>query len=397
MSRRAVSVEVRLAVGAHAVLEDASGDSVSELCKQQGISRDTYYRYRRRVREEGLEGLVPRSRRPHSSPGATDVDTVAAVLETHEQLIADGWDGGARSVHDWLSLEDVPVPSVRTCHKILADHGRTVPTPSKRPKSSYRRFEAMRPNGVWQLDGHEVKLANGKAVVLRFQDDHSRMLMASRAAGGETGEETWKCLLNAMDCHGKPAFIQCDNSSAFTARLRSGGGYAAFEARLHRIGVGMINSSPRHPQTNGKKEREWQTLQQWLKAREPATDLSQLQRLLETYDLIFNTQRPHQGIGGTTPARRHAATDKATPDPDALTERQFLKTATLSPAGYFDLPGARVHMGVAWARATLTYLIDQDHAVLFHKDQFLAHIHLTQDWIDAPKGHRAYHRVEARP
>ena len=336
---------------------------------------------------------MPRSRRPHTSPGTTAVDTVAAVVAKHDELVTEGWDGGAGSVHDWLTLEGVEVPSRRTCHKILADHGRTLPSPAKRPKSSYRRFEAMNPNGVWQLDGHEVKLAQGKAVVLRFQDDHSRMLMATRAAASETGNETWKCLVTAMDRHGKPAFIQCDNSAAFTARLRRGGGYSTFEARLHLIGVAMINSRPRHPQTNGKKEREWQTLDRWLAARPPATDLRELQRLVDAYDLIFNTERPHQGIGGIPPARRYTATDKAEPDPANLTGRQFLRSVTLPSAGYFDLPGKRIHFGAAWAGATLSYLIDQDHAVIFHDDQVLAHIHLDQNWIAAPPGQRAYHQV----
>jgi transposase InsO family protein/transposase-like protein len=397
MSERVVSMEVRLAVGAHALLQEAAATSVSEVCRKYGISRDTYYRYRRRFQEEGAQGLVPRSRRPERSPLATTAEVVAVVLAKHDQLIAQGWDGGARSVHDWLAGEGAAVPSARTCHKILADHGRTVATPAKRPRSSYRRFEAMAPNGVWQLDGHQVKLAQGKAVVLRFQDDHSRMLMASLAAVSENGQDTWACLVQAIDRYGKPAFIQCDNGSAFTARLVKGGGYAAFEARLHRIGVGMINSSPAHPQTNGKKEREWRTLDQWLKAQPRAIDLASLQRLLDAYDLIFNSERPHQGIGGQRPARRYAATDKALPDPAALKQRQFLRTITLPAAGYFDLPGVRVHLGAAWAGATLDYLIDQDHAVLFHEERVLAHIHLTQAWIQTPRSQRDYVRVQARP
>lgn len=398
MSQQAVSVEVRLALGAHAVLEEASGASVTEVCQKLGISRDTYYRYQRRMRQEGVEGLVPRSRRPRTSPSATPAHVVAAVVDKHDDLVEEGWDGGAQSVHDWLTLEGAPVPSARTCHKILTDHGRTISSPAKRPKSSYRRFEAMKPNGVWQLDGHEIKLADDmKAVVLRFQDDHSRMLLASRAASGETGQETWKCLVAAMDRHGKPAFVQCDNSRAFTARFTKGGGYAIFESRLFRIGVGMINSSRKHPQTNGKKEREWQTLDQWLSAREPAQDLQQLQRLLDAYDLIFNTERPHQGIGGVPPARRYTATDKAVPDPAALSQRQFLRKITLSAAGYFDLPGARISFGSAWAGATLQYLVDQDHAVIFHKEHLLAHIRLDPTKMETPTTKRAYHRVETRP
>lgn len=329
MSTRVVSVEVRLAIGAHAILEEASGASVSEICRRYEISRDTYYRYRQRMLDEGVEGLIPQSRRPKTSPASTPAEVVESVVAKHDQLVEQGWDGGARSVHDWLTREGVSVPSTRTCHKILADHGRTIPTPSKRPKSSYRRFEAMKPNGVWQLDGRGVELAEGKAVVLRFQDDHSRMLMASRAAPVEIGEDTWKCIVEAIERHGKPAFVQCDNGSAFTARLTKGGGYSTFEMRLHRIGVGMINSRPRHPQTNGKKEREWRTLDQWLKARPAPADLSALQRLLDAYDLIFNTERPHPGIDGATPASRYDASGKALPNPDALKQRQFIREVVL--------------------------------------------------------------------
>ena len=49
---------------------EQSGVSVTDLCTELGISRQTYYRLRRRVAEEGPSGVEPRSRRPHSSPTA---------------------------------------------------------------------------------------------------------------------------------------------------------------------------------------------------------------------------------------------------------------------------------------------------------------------------------------
>ncbi|HQV90032.1 MAG TPA: integrase core domain-containing protein [Phycicoccus sp.] len=388
-----ISMEVRLAVGAHAVLQDSAGVSVTVLCRQLGISRQTYYQYAERMAREGLDGLIPKSRAPKTSPTATPAFVRQVIVDKHDQLLDEGWDAGARSVHDWLVLDGVPVPSARTCHKVLAAAGRTVPTPAKRPKNSYRRFEAMHPNGVWQLDGHQTQLASGTAVVLRFQDDHSRAIMGSRAAPSESGADTWACLVTAMNTHGKPAFVQCDNSSAFTGRLIKGGGYVEFEARLHRIGVGMINSHPGRPRTNGKKEREWQTLEQWLAARPRAEDLHQLQRLLDTYDQVFTHQRPHQGIDGKTPATRYAESEKATPDPASLRTRQFLHTITLPASGYFDLPGARVAFGKDWGGATIEYLIDLDHAVLFHGDQLLAHIRLDPNQRIDHSTSRAYHRV----
>ena len=40
---------------------------VTALCAELGISRQTFYKYRRRYQAEGPSGLVERSRRPRSS------------------------------------------------------------------------------------------------------------------------------------------------------------------------------------------------------------------------------------------------------------------------------------------------------------------------------------------
>lgn len=43
---------------------ERTGLTVTEICRRYGISRQTYYRYRRRYLSEGLAGLEDRSRRP---------------------------------------------------------------------------------------------------------------------------------------------------------------------------------------------------------------------------------------------------------------------------------------------------------------------------------------------
>lgn len=396
VSEQVVSMEVRLAMAAHAVLED-SGVSVAEVCRRFGVSRDSYYRYRRRLREQGLVGLVPRSRRPKSSPGVTDPQVVALLVAKHDQLVTEGWDGGALSVHDWLALEQVPgLPSARTIHKYLAAAGRTTATSSKRPKSSFRRFEAMQPNGIWQLDGTEVRLVDGtKAVLLRFQDDHSRMSLATRAAPSENGADVWSCMVTAMERYGKPAIVLCDNGSAFTSRFTRGvSGFSEFETRLRLIGVAMVNASPKHPQTCGKKEREWGTQKRWLAAREPPKDLTELQLLADAYDEIFNTRRPHQGIGGKTPQSRYDATAKAEPDPRNRLDRSSIHHVRVTAGGYLDLPRLRLALGPTWAAAEVDYLIDHDHAVVFIGTHLIAHVDLSRaEHLGAPRSKRDYLRI----
>ncbi|MCW2647367.1 MAG: transposase, partial [Pseudonocardiales bacterium] len=73
MSETALPREVRhrLAILQHA--DEVTGN-VAMTCRYYGISRQLFYKWRRRFEEEGVDGLCDRSRRPHHSPQATHVD-----------------------------------------------------------------------------------------------------------------------------------------------------------------------------------------------------------------------------------------------------------------------------------------------------------------------------------
>lgn len=58
----------RLAIIRH--VEEVTGN-VAATCRYYGISRQLFYLWLRRYEEHGVEGLKPRSRRPHTSPNAT--------------------------------------------------------------------------------------------------------------------------------------------------------------------------------------------------------------------------------------------------------------------------------------------------------------------------------------
>jgi transposase len=70
-------VRRRLAIIQHA--EEVTGN-VAMTCRYYGISRQVYYRWLRRYREQGVDGLRDLSRRPHNSPNATHVDVVGKIL-----------------------------------------------------------------------------------------------------------------------------------------------------------------------------------------------------------------------------------------------------------------------------------------------------------------------------
>lgn len=364
-------MDIRIAIAAFEAVDDGSAN-ISQVCRQLDISRDTFYRYRARLEEEGFVGLLPRSTRPRSSPNQTPPEMVEVILAKRAELEKEGWDHGARSIHARLTRAGFAVPSARTVHRVLVRAGLVEPQPAKRPRSSYKRFEHPAPNACWQLDGTEWSLADGTAAcILRLTDDHARMILASRAAPAETTVEAWALVETALARHGRPVMLLSDGGSAFTSR-RTTGGISVFEQRLREQGINPVVSSPRHPQTCGKKERDWQPLKKWLSAHRPAATLEELQSLLEAYDVLFNTERPHQGLDGATPHERYTASDKAVPPPGPLAAPVSHTQRRVRASGRVDL-GNRftVCLGHQWTAATVTVVRDDLDVVILHDGQLI--------------------------
>jgi transposase InsO family protein len=161
------------------------GRSVKEVCEAHDVSRSWLYELIARYRERGDEGLRPQSRRPRSSPTRVAPAIEDEIVALRKELSDLGVDAGAHTIHYHLQRRHRrrrAVPSVATIWRILSRRGFVVPQPQKRPKSSWRRFQAELPNECWQADTTHWALADGTDVeILNIIDDHSRLLVASRA------------------------------------------------------------------------------------------------------------------------------------------------------------------------------------------------------------------------
>ena len=121
MAGKVVAMEKRLLAVFTAGL---SSVNVTGLCSELGISRQTFYKYRRRYAAEGAMGLVERSRRPGSSPDQTPLEVEEAIVRMRKQLAGDGSDCGAQSIAYRLSRQGwEAVPSVATIHRVLVRWG----------------------------------------------------------------------------------------------------------------------------------------------------------------------------------------------------------------------------------------------------------------------------------
>ena len=226
MALRTVTMsELRLEVLLEA---ENSGESVAEICRRYKISRETYYRYRRRYLAAGVEGLEDRSRRPKVSPGQIDAGLEAEICRMRRAHPR--W--GARRIHGELVRAGLVAPAVSTIHQALRRNHLVADQP--RRSKAFTRFEREVTNDLWQIDATELRLADQhKAYVLDMIDDHSRYLLAAIAADGPTGEAAWDCFEEAASRYGLPRQVLSDNGLCFTGRLH--GVTVEFERSLKEL------------------------------------------------------------------------------------------------------------------------------------------------------------------
>jgi transposase InsO family protein len=249
------------------VLRIIAGEcTVTAAAAEYGISRQYLHKLLARYREQGLEGLEPRSRAPRSSPQATTARVRDRIIVLRGALTAAGLDAGPVTIGWHLQQEGLHAPSVSTIRRILHQAGLITPEPRKRPRSSYIRFEAAQPNQTWQSDFTHWRLADGRDVeILNWLDDHSRYLLSCTVHQPVTGDDVVTTFLACVDDYGPPASTLTDNGRVYTAR--HGGGRNAFEYVLAALNITQKNGTPNHPQTQGKIERFHQTLKRWLSHR----------------------------------------------------------------------------------------------------------------------------------
>jgi transposase InsO family protein len=288
------------------------GRSPTELARSHGLSRSWINELVARFRQGGYPALEPRSRRPHACPHQVRPEVEAAVLELRQELTAGGHDAGAQTIAHHLVGRVDRVPSLATIWRILSRRGLIIPEPHKRPRSSFKRFEAELPNEMWQADATHWLLADGSEVeILNLIDDHSRLVLASVSFSTIKAADVVQTFHEAAQAYGFPATWLSDNAAVFSGESRRG--KVIIETELESLGIRCIHSTPYHPQTCGKVERFHQTLKRFLTKQAVPQSLAHLQLQLDAFRSYYNQQRPHRAHGGKTPLFAFEARLKAKP------------------------------------------------------------------------------------
>jgi len=277
------------------------GANISALCREHGISRQTGHKWLKRFRKGGYEGLQELSRSPSSSPSRTSADIVAAVLALRAKHSSWGPDKLTRVIRREL-LDDAP--SRATVARILKAAGKVR---SRRPRvrvwhvDERPQIEVQSPNDLWTMDFKGWwKAKNGqRCEPLTVRDAMSRMMLAVVLVASSNAATVRKVLEKLFRTHGVPKAMLVDNGSPWI-NARARGGLTKLSAWLVSLGIRLYRSRLGSPQDNGGHERMHRDLDEL--SLNPAKSRRAQQPECDRWRMEFNHVRPHDALGGKTPA-----------------------------------------------------------------------------------------------
>ncbi len=269
------------------------GKSLSALSRETGIARPVLSRWWVRFQKGGRAGLEPRPRRPQKCSSQLAVHVEQQVLELRNR----GW--GPVRIAVALKIGHSSV------HRILLRYGRNrlrQPTPRV-----IRRYEKSRPGELVHLDlKYLYRWPNSsREYAYAGVDDFSREAVASVRSNRSSQdaaaflEEVVTALPYRIEA------VMTDNDLIFSMRRAyHSQRQTRFQQCCQSLGIEHWLTSPHRPQTNGKVERFFRTLdEECLLVNEPGCSELRI-RDVEQFVWYYNHQRPHLSLHGLTPIQR---------------------------------------------------------------------------------------------
>jgi transposase InsO family protein len=325
------------------ILATQRGIAFKELCARYGVSRKTGYKWCGRYAAGGAEALQDRSRKPRHSPQ----QVLPEVAETVVRLRLETTWGGRKLRRRLQDLGYAAVPSASTCTEILR---RADLLGSGAAAGPVQRFERPVPNDLWQMDykGDFGMQSGQRCHPLTMLDDHSRFNLVLEAASNQRTKTVQAAMTAAFERYGLPEAILCDNGSPW-GNVADGTGHTPLTVWLLRLGVRVLHGRPYHPQTQGKEERFHRTLKKELLVRHTWRDLAHCATEFPRYRQRYNHERPHDSLGGDTPASRYRPSVRSLPATLPIPEYASMEVRVVRSKGVITFGNQTWHIGNAFA------------------------------------------------
>jgi transposase InsO family protein len=276
---------------------------MAAVCRQFGISRKTGYKWLRRYECGGLGSLADQSRRPRSSPLRMSGDVVAALVKLHD----DHSDWGPKKLRARLPGRGVgpeQLPGLSAVARLARRLGWTDAKGRGRPRGSVPvgpLSGAAGPNDVWSVDfkGWWRTGDGQRCEPLTIRDLYSRYILCLRPMARRNTETIRQAFEAVFERYGLPNIIRSDNGGPF-ASLTGPHGLTRLSAWWRSLGIKLERIAPGHPEQNGGHERMHGDIAREIE-RTPAATLAQETIRLEHWQIVFNTERPHEALAMKTP------------------------------------------------------------------------------------------------
>ncbi len=321
--------------------------SMIELCDRFLISRKTGYKWLARYHEFGTEGLLDRSRAPHSCPHRTPPEIETAIVAKFKEY--DGkW--GPRILRTLLRGEcpDINWPPTSTIGDILTRKGLT-----KHRKRRVRKFHpgagalvTTAPNEVWSADYKgEVKIDGCYCFPLTILDSHSRDLLKCQGLTSTSRVQAWPVFEDAFRQYGLPDAIRTDNGTPFVSPGRLSLTYLS--VWWLKLGIGHQRITPGRPGENARHERMHRTLKEET-MMPPAATMEGQQDLFDQFRERYNNVRPHQALDDEVPDSRYQPSQRQMPDRiEEPTYPGYFEVRKVSGGGVIRLKSKKIFLSHA--------------------------------------------------
>lgn len=268
--------------------------NISKACRHFGISRETYYTWKRAYEKSGDKGLINSKPCPENPKLRTSIPIEEKILYLRKTYHL-----GQRRIKWYLErYHDIHV-SEGAVYNVLKrnDLNRLPQNQRKRSLQAFKRYEKKVPGHRIQMDVKFLTFIdkNGSKIK-RFQytaiDDATRA-RALQIYAKHTQANAIKFVNYVLDQFPfRIHTIQTDNGHEFQAK---------FHWHCEDLGIRHVYIKPGTPRLNGKVERSHSTDKtEFYQLVEYTGDID-IRKKLREWEIFYNCHRPHGSLEGKTP------------------------------------------------------------------------------------------------
>ncbi|TFF87728.1 MAG: transposase [Promethearchaeota archaeon] len=232
-----------------------AGISAEELAKKWNVEKRTIYRWIEKAsmgHSKKKKKCKKKRGRPRKYPDSVFKRIIKLKTERPER--------SAKMIRRILKGEfPEECPSLSSIDKFLRKQG--LSRRRKDPFQGYSRFVRNKPNDLWQIDiaGYQMLAHLGRLYLIGIIDDCSRFIVGAEYFKSEESKNIIIVLRDAFMAYGRPNQILSDNGTQF--KNIHGELNTRYSNLLASLGIEPIYSKPYHPQSKGKIERWFKTIQ----------------------------------------------------------------------------------------------------------------------------------------